>query len=332
MKVDEFIESWYGKSVPEIIDAFSLLDFENSGIPKSIQKKCPLLSKCKVIGSTENLKPFFEKESVISGGPCIDDCHYDISIESVYEIASLIKVGKELRKKVIIHVGTQEEILREKQSKNSIEKWKKIGQRYENLIGKLKEKIGHPDVFCFRSDKPTLDREITKFAAELQRIITEEDARTLYRHLSGTGQQPIKDSFNFNIHTRFLALYLPDFVEAVLKIDNVTLLVYEDIQQLMAAKKARALAVLRNRFNSGPSQIIVLPYPSIDGKIRMHRSDKKLRPYLHSDPDFINELVNLMPKEVFEYNQLTWPTELTEKRINTRKELASFFIKLKECD
>lgn len=332
MDAEKFIPAWYEKTMTELSEIFNLTSFENCGIPKKISENCVLLSKKRVLGATENISRLLNGNSIISGGPCIDDCHYDISIESVYEIASLIKVGKELGKRVIIHVGVQEEILREKQSQNSIQLWKRIGDRFEALIENLKKAMNYSDVFCCRSDKPEIDEIITKFSKDVQKKITEDDIRTLYRHLAGTGQRPIKDSFNYSVHVRFLPLYLPNFIEGVLKTENVKIIAYEDIQQLMAAKKANALAVLMNNFNKGPSQIITLPYPGIDGKIRMHRFDKAKRPFLHSNPELFKLITQEMREDVFKFNCQTWPLELTSKRIYTRKELAEFFNSLKKFD
>jgi len=332
MNAEEFIPKWYEKTMPELIEIFNLSSFENSGIPEENSKNCVLLSKERVLAATENISKLLEGNTIISGGPCIDDCHYDISLESIYEIASLIKVGKEFGKKVIIHVGVQEEILREKQSKKSIELWKNTGNRIENIIECLKKKMDYRDVFCCRSDKPEIDAIITKFANEVQKRINRDDARTLYRHLAGTGKKPMQDSFNYSIHARFLPLYLPSFAEEVLKTRNVRIIAYEDIQQLMAAKKANALATLMNSFNKGPAQIVTLPYPGTDGKIRMHKFDKTKRPFINSSPELLEQTAKEMSEAVFNFNCKTWPIELAGKKIQTRNELAEFFNSLRRLE
>jgi len=332
MAIDSFVGEWYKKSFGEICQTFVLKDFQSAKIPNKYSTKCPLLSESRVLGATEDLESYFENDSIICGGPCIDDSHYDISLESAFEIASLIKVGKVLKKKVIIHLGIQEEILREEQSEESIKKWIAIGDRYEKFIEQMKKAIGHENVFCCRSDRKEINEKIIEYASELQKIFSYEDARTLYQHLSANGKPIQKDSFNFNIHTRFLALYLPDFIEKVAGVKDAKLLVYEDLQQVMAVKKGNAFAVLRNKFNNGPAQIITLPYPGFDGKSRMHRFDRARRPYLHSEKELIASLCKEMPKDVLEFNLKNWPEELTKAELKNADQLAEFFLTLKGFD
>jgi|GEM_PF-2002323 len=332
MPLEDFVSIWYKRSFHNIASAFSLLSYGESGIPEEISKKCLLLSQERVLGATENLKSLFEADSIISGGPCIDDCHKGISLESFFEISSLIKIGKELNKKVIIHIGIQEEILRCEQTSTSINQWKSIGDKYERLIKTLKSKIGYANVFCCRSDKKEIDEQIKHYAAKLQKMFSLEDAKTLYQHLNSTSKPVQKDSFNFNIHTRFLALYLPEFVEAVLGVKEAKLLVYEDLQQVMAVKKGYAFTILSNHFNNGPCQIITLPFPGIDGLTRMHRFDRSKRPFLHTSKEELEVLCNAMSENVFRFNKNNWPEELGSNSIINRKSLANFFSSLKEYD
>lgn len=332
MDINKFLVRWYGKTAIQLRESFNLLKASNAGIPPSLTQKCQALSTSRIIGATENLEFLLRGESILTGGPCIDDCYEDISIESVHDIASLIQIGKVLQKKVIIHIGVQEEILRRKQSDRKVKQWQKMGLRFENLIKNLKQKMDYSNVICLCSDKPTVDFEITRFANQIQMTITEDDAQTLYRHLNGNKDYPSNDLFNFNIHTRFLALYLPEFIEAALGLPKTRLLIYEDIQQLLAVKKGNALTILRNRLDSGPSQIVTMPYPSIDAKTRMHRSKKDYKPYLNTPNQKLREIIYAMTEETFEYNQRTWPLELTNKEIQTREDLIKFMNELKQYD
>jgi len=331
MSIEAFVDRWYGKSFEQMCSTFSLIPYNRCEL-ESAGQKCSLLSNNRVLGSTFILSDFIKSSNIISGGPCIDDSHYDVSLESFFEIVSLIKVGKVLNKKVIIHVGVGEEILREDQSEDSVKKWISIGDRYEKIIEQMKKVFNYSEVFCCRSDKKEVDEKIIFYANELKKIFSPEDAKTLYQHLSSNGKPVQKDSFNFDIHTRFLALYLPEFIESVFGISDAKLLVYEDLQQVMAAKKGNAFAVLRNHFNAGPIQIITLPFPAPDGKSRMHRFDRAKRPYLHSEESLIFELCKNMPSEVLDYNLNNWPQELTKGKINDADSLAKFFCTLKEYD
>lgn len=332
MDLNKFLVRWYGKTSMQLRESFNLLKAPEAGIPISLTQKCQALSPSRIIGATENLEFLLREESVLTGGPCIDDCHEGISIESVHDIVSLIQVGKMLQKKVIIHIGVQEEILRRKQSDRNVKQWQKMGLRFENLIENLKQKMGYSNVICLRSDKPTVNFEITRFANQIKMTITEDDAQTLYRHLNGNKDYPSNDFFNFNIHTRFLALYLPEFIEAVLGLPKARLLIYEDIQQLLAVKKGNALTILRNRLDSGPSQIVTIPYPSIDAKTRMHRSKKDYKPYINTPNHKLRELIYAMTEETFEYNQHSWPLELTTKELQTRDDLITFLTDLRQYD
>lgn len=327
--IDSFISAWYGRSIEEMRKEFGILPFERSGIPVETSKNCQLLSEQRVIGSTGDLFPLISGSAVISGGPCIDDCRDDISVESVFEIASLIKVGKELKKKVIIHLGIEEEILRTKQPEGAIKKWKETGRKYEIIAFNLAKRIGYSDIFVCRSDDPKINSVIARHAMGLVNIFPQEEAKTLYQHLN-KGKPVQKDSFNFSIHTRFLALYLPEFVSEVLSSQMQGVFVFEDLQQMMAAKKAHAICVLRNNFRYAPAQAVLLPFPAVDGSIRMHKCPKELRLFLGTDEGRLRELVNSMTDDVFLFNSKNWPAELTQGNISSRRALADFFCSLKE--
>ncbi len=323
MNLDSFTLKWYDKSVSELKNTFNLLSIENSGLRGYKEN---LLSDKNVVGVTDNLEYVLKKDAYVCGGPCIDDCKCDISIESVFDIITLIKVGKILNKKVIIHIGVEEEILRNKQSQNSKAQWVIVGNKFEKIIKKLSFLMKH-EVICVRSDNPFVNKNIEFFTKKIELILNENDAVTLYQHLLQV-KPKIKDSFNFRIHLRFLSLYLPEFIDSILERKGSNLIIYENLQQLMAAKKGRAIATLWNNYNNGPYQIVSLSYPSTDGLIRMHRFDKEKKPYLHDSDAKLFSYVDSMALEVFEFNKTAWPTEISGE-INNRTDLKRLLKNLK---
>lgn len=323
MDLDSFTLKWYGKSVNELKNTFNLLSVKNSGLGVCGEN---LLSSRSVIGVTDNLEYILKKEAYVCGGPCIDDCKYDISVEAIFDIITLIKVGKILNKSVIIHIGVKEEILRKKQSQNSKAQWITVGDRFEKIIKNLSFLMKH-DVICVRSDDSVIDKNIEFFTKKIELILDENDAVTLYQHLLQV-KPKIKDSFNFRIHLRFLSLYLPEFIDSILQRKGSNLIIYENLQQLMASKKGRAIATLWNNYNNGPYQIVSLSYPSADGLIRMHRCDKEKKPYLHDSDVKFDSYVDSMTSEVFEFNKIGWPIEVGGE-IDNREDLKKLLKKLK---
>lgn len=326
---DLFLKKWYWMSLESFSKKYGLTAVNSKNYPKELKQHYNL--KNGIILATTSPFSFLEnKDLILIGGPCISDSLSSPTIESVAEIANLIKTAKTMQRKAVIFVGVEEEQIRTGKT------WRKTGDAFESIAKKLGNALNYKKIQVERSDSKKMKAVIKEQIPFLEKKISNSELNGLYNvgksrpseeslaHLGNT-------KFNYAIHRRFIITYLPQTVQKLLELGKAPpLLACENLQQLKAVKNAQAISTLLGDYNNGPHQLIHLPFPDITGDNRMYRALPQHKIYLSDGKNRILKLLKGAPKNVLEYYLQVWPPELTNKELKNRKDFASFVENLNE--
>ena len=320
---DYFLRKWYWMTLETFSKKYSLTLIDKNNCPEKMKSHHNVKNNI-IMAATCPLSFFDNKDLVVIGGPCISDSLNSPTIESVAEIANLIKTAKTMQRKAVVFVGVEEEQIRTGKELSN------VGNAFESITKKLASALQYDKVFVERSDSKKMVSVIQKQIELLGEKISNSELNGLYNvgksmpnaeslaHLGST-------KFNYEIHKRFIATYLPQTVQKLLDLNTpLPLMACENIQQLKAVKNAQAMSVLKGDYVNGPHQLIHLPFPSISGDNRMYRSLPQNKIYLSDNRDRILKLLKGNPKKVLNYYLQVWPSELKIEKLETRKDFATF--------
>jgi len=286
--LDYFLREWYWEGKDKILQRYSLGDINNKSKLNNLLKKRNFLGVSKLFSEISDFK-----NRVVIGGPCITDSKENITIESLNDIINIILVAKELKSLAIIYLSIKEEEIRNGGS------WEKTKKQFEELILEISNLLDYKNILIFDTSVVENNILIKYFVGKIKFDVTDEELDKLY--YIGNNDHRLKESSGtidetkINLHKRFLVTYLPDFISEVTGLEDPSVFVVENIQQVKAIITARKISKNKKLFH-----LAYLPTPSVDGKARMYSSSNEQKLFLR-EKDYVLKILKEANEKVRQY-------------------------------
>jgi hypothetical protein len=300
--LNEFSKKWYWQEINEVMKFFSMTQYPPH--PDFLSDHHGVKAGT-IIGASTDIRQFDLKKYTILGGPCINDCKENITLEAVYEISNTLLLAKKLNSRAVIYIQDGEEALLEPDVE-----WKPISTRVHKLVSKLAKIYDYKNFIIVKTLKPE-NKSIIDLNSTLSNNFSDFDFLKMYAIKYPVGQ-PKNDFTEFEkgiiaMNKRTFSLYFPNVVKEFLgEKFACPILAAENLQQLKIIKLARIVCNMNGQFETEPHQVVHFPFPSLSGDMRMYRSEDKF--YLTSDSSKIKD------KNVLSFWSNAFPEQLTEKK------------------
>ena len=251
-----------------------------------------------------------------------------VSLEQVTRLANVIK-------SIVSNYGSRKkelfEFVYEKGSFVSLlgSEYEELAKQFEELILEISDLLDYKNIHIFDTSVAENNILIKYFVEKIKFDVTDEELDKLYyignndhrlNESSGT-----VDETKINLHRRFLVTYLPDFISKVTGLEDQSVFVVENIQQVKAIITARNISKNKKLFH-----LAYLPTPSVDGKARMYSSSNEQKLFL-KEKDYVIKLLKEANEKVMQYYFSIIPSIGKKGEVNMPKSnVKDYFLTINE--